>query len=370
MSLNRPPISRPSSSSSTNGIHPTNTHVSLFKKQLSVEDMVSPISLSDMDENYSDHSSDQNYDDAMEESAPVVDKEQVGRNSLDDEIDVDPEKLMDITVSILDSNITPKRNKLSTKSPVVDESLGETPFFQEHILYDEEEKPPIEQITKCFSCICDLVPWEIRTRFEYCGKKLCAPRIVVSVGLFILFFGVAVSFLLLSLILLGMKVFDYPVMVLDPNAISFIHRNCCTIENVREIDISEKLFACDMLIKFPVIGFSNKSNQENEWRGYDLDCAKNSFSTFRAIDFHYTGNRVSLFHNNSIVDCYTNKEENVVTLLEPYSYMYYLFNIFGITGIIISFSSFCFAFCSFVICCIALRKRKKGSKRCCKVWCC
>ncbi|KAF0981424.1 hypothetical protein FDP41_012081 [Naegleria fowleri] len=308
----------------------------------------------------------------------------------DDEIDVDPEKFMrdqkstrilqdndSLTISSTndDTETAPPSKRKTSSAVVVDDTvLGTTtPFFQEHIYYDEDEKEPIEKVSKCCSCICESLPRGMRSRMEYCGKKLCAPRILVSFSMLVFSLSVSIMLLLSCGVFIGMKLIDYPKMQLDPNSISFIHRNCCMLERVFEDFSQKEIIHYEMTVKFPVLGFENMSSEESAQRGYNLKCELNSHSVLRVMEHvRYSGPRIALFYNHSIVDCFTNRKETEMTLLEPYSAMYQVFQTVGIYCGVMALSMFCIGFCGFVTCCFVLRKkrRKKSNPSTFRQCCC
>ncbi|KAG2373128.1 hypothetical protein C9374_012860 [Naegleria lovaniensis] len=402
--------------------HP-NSHLSIFRRQharefhqdhfSSSDGMASPMSQSsDLDEEgISDQHSgsdvvvdhdrryeeeeedddDEEYHDGLDENDQIQDSSSLVVNiahksmNVDDEIDMDPEKsalsLPDndsLIISTTFNSETPPLKKQARKSPAVvvdDHVLGETPFFQEHIYYDEDEKEPIEKVSNCCPCICESLPRGMRSRMEYCGKKLCAPRILVSMSTLVFSVSVGIMLLLSCGIFIGMKLIDYPKMNLDPNSLSYIHRNCCIVESVFEDFSQQEIIHYEMTVKFPVLGFLNMSLEESAQRGYNLKCELNSHSILRVMKHvRYSGPRV--FYNHSIVDCFTNRAETELTLLEPYSAMYQLFQTIGIFSGIMALCMFCFGFCGFVSCCFVLRKkrRKKNSSTstfrqlCCLCW--
>jgi len=267
----------------------------------------------------------------------------------DDEIDIDP------------GNLSTGRRS-SDRPNISDVDQNGVPFFQEHIYYDDDKSM---EVTSCCSCL----PYEVRTRMDICGKKLCSPRMVVSMSLLILFSLLSAIFFFTGFALLIVQWIDYPKMELDPNALAYIHRNCCLIHTSYIQEISSDVSRYDMIVKVPIMGFSNFSTHQNNLRGYDMECQYYQLP-HRVFHYIYEGSPVSEFTNNSMINCYTNNEENMLQLLEPYSNMYHLFRLLGITSATASGVLMCLGFSSFLIACMVLRKKKKGVKSTWLFCCC
>ncbi|EFC44336.1 predicted protein [Naegleria gruberi] len=199
----------------------------------------------------------------------------------DDDVDVDPELLVirsklntsDIHDSdAIDLVIENSKKKIPTKSPR-SKIVDETPFFQAHIHYDDDDKQTnnIEKVTTtCCGCFLEKIPKGIRTRVGYCGKKVCAPRFSVSIGLFIAFNTVAFILAVFGIAVLGLSYGDYPKMQRDPNAIAYLHRGCCEVFLQEKHSTVDNGYPYDVYLRVPILGFSSMTEEQLEKRGYDI----------------------------------------------------------------------------------------------------
>ncbi|KAG2374464.1 hypothetical protein C9374_010748 [Naegleria lovaniensis] len=140
-----------------------------------------------------------------------------------------------------------------------------------------------------------------------------------------------------------------PLMVKDPNALIYVHRNCCTVDFVDECYTSKSKYSyntyCKYQVTFPRLGTAALLN--DTLRGGGITCSSSSTDTItRVTQNSYATSYYSVMTGRRNVDCYTDKEEKNVALREPYSELYSGM----VTGAIV-----CVCFASVIIATIAIK---------------
>ncbi|KAG2382834.1 hypothetical protein C9374_004801 [Naegleria lovaniensis] len=183
----------------------------------------------------------------------------------------------------LTNNRTPLSIELASRASQSQKPVGS----KENLLPEEDE----------------IIPFQSYPNLEYIAV------LIISLLLSIALLGIAIAFFGL--------VYSDPEFNHDPNAIVYLHRNCCLIETLHPCSHNESKGCLDKFnVTYPLLG--KQVLERDPTKGADVQCSFQNRTRFAS----------SIVFSNSIsspsdgtMDCYTNSEESKVSLF-PKSELY------------------------------------------------
>ena len=171
--------------------------------------------------------------------------------------------------------------------------------------------PSCSDLTSCdFSC--DTIRYMDRDTKHHI-INISAGCLVFLLGLILL----AISFAFFGII--GQD----PNYINDPDSLIYIHRNCCTVSYAPvSCSYYGKYYSsqrCQYSVSFPVLGSSVLTSDPE--RGQNVVCSSNKTKSYVTQNSYPYSSYYNIIGSSSNVDCYTNKDENQVSLI-PYSQLY------------------------------------------------
>ncbi|KAF0973309.1 hypothetical protein FDP41_008516 [Naegleria fowleri] len=200
-------------------------------------------------------------------------------------------------------------SQLQQQQPFESSSPAQEPISHQSIPFEPVEPFPKQSLSKNRNNLRSLVLW-----------FLAMSVILCLVGILCFSIGGA---------LFGVVNAD-PELKLDPNALMYVHRNCCVISDVVECtstNFSRRAERCRFNVTFPLLGIEVLTS--DPLRGNGVNCFVNNTNNTSTkwisliTTFRYSSSKVrATFSNQSYVSCYTNKEESKVAILDPISELY------------------------------------------------